>query len=1253
MERVDYRELFSVWAGQLGDQAELSGSKAKHTYRKAKLALRASKVPLYTAYDAINLKFIGRGLVMQLHKKLQAYLEERNLSMLEPETDAGRALVELQGIRPQSAGTGRVRGGLSGSSTSATVSTTAPVTQSGLGNDADAAFAAAAVKQAGKMYIPRQGSGAYAIIMSLWRAQQSVSWVGHLRKSDLILMAEPLSSTSFQVSEAGNHYNAWSAMGNLIRRGLVEKWSNPAKYKLTQQGLVIGERLHDVYERKQAREVATSEQQSPLTSLNVMAALGMHQSPPTLATSGRATAVSAPTLAPAAGVGNGAPALRRLGSVPICLDEDTDEESDSMHPGPATTTTTTATTTRVARRHSSPLQRELYSHLAVDDDDPADGNDHGNDDGDGFGGGDLYPSVQRHGRVAGDYTLSVRAGDGDNGDAWASYEASSGANASGHDDFKMLSPYASPSKQRKGHTRRVATSLIKPSATSTTPSTAISASRITPTTYCENCDVTPAAVKCQECKEALCRTCERFIHQGRKRSPHLRTNLDKPSTNTVQTTPVSPPHHDDLEKPFVQRASDSHPRPAQPSTSKTPSMPAVKAASAAITAPAAASVDVSSSPASASTSTTIPSTKIELVTLNSDSESDSEHAGKHCVDIDDVRATSVAIGTAVDCIDDTQPLSPDSHLHPSQSQSPLPTPPTRPNQQPTLSSSDAADAASRVSPCTIQSQSQSIERSRQTSVASSVSVDRGFSPQLNDTEMDMSLVACSDELEEMFTPVSFNQDLSILKAQIASSAERFSDFGSPSERLIRRQSESFGSPYTSMQPSKTAPLTKSPTSTSASPTTAPAKCDAVHKPVSLTQAFRERLGLPLDGDEGERDGDSNGPVVLNQQQRYTAKRHNPSLSPTSSLSAISTRVSTTTNATSSAQRGAGDLGANTTTSKEAGDATAGCESGSKRPHLSAVVSVTANGKDTVERADDLDEYEGEAFVLAPGTYDVVLVMDTREHTGNKKDAGILQRKLQEMGIMCEIRPLSVGDFLWIAREKVQPSFASITKQAAGREICLDFVVERKRLDDLEASIKDGRLKEQKTRLAKCGVQNCIYVVEQYGSEKSLSIPLSTLHQAMANIQMHSNCFMKHTANVNATVVYLTLMTRFLALHYKDVAVVSRGSGCSAWVKKNSGKVVVGNTLEAFNAKNVKSPVLTVRQMFIRQLCHISGLTPAKALAITSEFPTPFSLMSRIQSDGAEAITTLISNMMHQPKRAASQPRKLGTKLAKAVVHSYL
>ena len=61
------------------------------------------------------------------------------------------------------------------------------------------------------------------------------------------------------------------------------------------------------------------------------------------------------------------------------------------------------------------------------------------------------------------------------------------------------------------------------------------------------------------------------------------------------------------------------------------------------------------------------------------------------------------------------------------------------------------------------------------------------------------------------------------------------------------------------------------------------------------------------------------------------------------------------------------------------------------------------------------------------------------------------RVLTNLKTKFETRQLSVGDFVWIARDQ------------NGKELLLPYIIERKRMDDLGSSIKDGRFHEQKVR----------------------------------------------------------------------------------------------------------------------------------------------------------------------------------------------
>ncbi len=94
----------------------------------------------------------------------------------------------------------------------------------------------------------------------------------------------------------------------------------------------------------------------------------------------------------------------------------------------------------------------------------------------------------------------------------------------------------------------------------------------------------------------------------------------------------------------------------------------------------------------------------------------------------------------------------------------------------------------------------------------------------------------------------------------------------------------------------------------------------------------------------------------------------------------------------------------------------------------------------------------DAITFPAGSYDVILILDTRE-VESKTNRDKIAETLEAKGVKVETRALRLGDMCWIARR---------VDGLGGEEdeAVLDYVVERKRLDDLCSSIKDGRYTEQ-------------------------------------------------------------------------------------------------------------------------------------------------------------------------------------------------
>lgn len=102
-----------------------------------------------------------------------------------------------------------------------------------------------------------------------------------------------------------------------------------------------------------------------------------------------------------------------------------------------------------------------------------------------------------------------------------------------------------------------------------------------------------------------------------------------------------------------------------------------------------------------------------------------------------------------------------------------------------------------------------------------------------------------------------------------------------------------------------------------------------------------------------------------------------------------------------------------------------------------------------------------AIIFPAGSYEVVLILDSRE-VESKTNRDKISDALAAKGVKVETRSLRLGDICWIARR--------LDGLGGEEDECvLDYVVERKRLDDLCTSIRDGRYTEQCVSASRAGM----------------------------------------------------------------------------------------------------------------------------------------------------------------------------------------
>lgn len=238
------------------------------------------------------------------------------------------------------------------------------------------------------------------------------------------------------------------------------------------------------------------------------------------------------------------------------------------------------------------------------------------------------------------------------------------------------------------------------------------------------------------------------------------------------------------------------------------------------------------------------------------------------------------------------------------------------------------------------------------------------------------------------------------------------------------------------------------------------------------------------------------------------------------------------------------------------------------------------------------------IVVPAGTFKVQMIIDNRE-VKSPKDRTFIEDHLHSNGIDLVTKALDVGDILWIA------------KTDTGKEYVLDHIVERKRMDDLLGSIKDGRFHEQKFRLSKCGAKHVIYLIEE---THMTEVPhyIEALQTAISSTQVVNGFFVKRVPSLDYSVRYLCRLTKKLKTLYEDKTLYIIPDHMIDRRTLTSLRQHLRTThpdrswylsYDSFSSISKKTTVVHVGELWLRMLMTIRGVSAEKALEIQLAFPT--------------------------------------------------
>ena len=202
-------------------------------------------------------------------------------------------------------------------------------------------------------------------------------------------------------------------------------------------------------------------------------------------------------------------------------------------------------------------------------------------------------------------------------------------------------------------------------------------------------------------------------------------------------------------------------------------------------------------------------------------------------------------------------------------------------------------------------------------------------------------------------------------------------------------------------------------------------------------------------------------------------------------------------------------------------------------------------------------------------YELVMLLDNREFAVSTVLGGV------NPGIKVEQRVLPVGDITWVWRSNKSDEYMA------------GYIVERKAIEDLSTSIKDGRYEEQRRRLAKApGINKVLYIIEGEYAEaahRTASIlPEASICTSMRHTELVENFHLLTTGNVESTAEAL------LDLHARISS-----------VQPTLGEDPV--TYRDFSSDTHKTNSLTIAQYTSRILRSIPGVGNEAVVALNDYF----------------------------------------------------
>jgi len=197
-----------------------------------------------------------------------------------------------------------------------------------------------------------------------------------------------------------------------------------------------------------------------------------------------------------------------------------------------------------------------------------------------------------------------------------------------------------------------------------------------------------------------------------------------------------------------------------------------------------------------------------------------------------------------------------------------------------------------------------------------------------------------------------------------------------------------------------------------------------------------------------------------------------------------------------------------------------------------------------------------------------------------------------------------------------------------------WIVERKTISDLAASIKDGRYEEQSHRLNALAIPNhhIVYIIEgNINDWKYKTIDKSMIYSAIVSLMYYKGFSVFRTTNVEETAYFLCHTLYKMNKEYTSVP----------YYKRTLSDVPEEPSYTSFT-KKAKGENITTRNIGELMLCQIPGIHSTTAAALMKQFGTIEQLILSLRAD-----PNCLKNLSYETSKG--QTRKISKTVLENVV----